>query len=106
VNDRAVSCVQDHVTAPESIAGTGRVLAEKLSEWSGSMSNPFEDPDAEFLVLINAEGQHSLWPVFAKLPAGWTAAHGPASHQGCLDYVESSWMDMRPKSLVERMAEG
>jgi MbtH protein len=34
-------------------------------------TNPFEDPDAEYLVLINDEGQHSLWPVFADVPDGW-----------------------------------
>ena len=67
------------------------------------MSNPFEDPAAEYLVLVNAEGQHSLWPVFVDVPVGWTIAHPAASRQACLDYVESNWTDMRPKNLVERM---
>jgi uncharacterized protein YbdZ (MbtH family) len=26
------------------------------------MTNPFEDPDAGYVVLVNAEEQHSLWP--------------------------------------------
>ncbi len=69
------------------------------------MSNPFEDPEAEYLVLVNAEGQHSLWPVFAEVPAGWVVAHGAAGRQECLDYVESNWTDMRPRSLVERTGE-
>jgi MbtH protein len=67
------------------------------------MPNPFEDPDAEFLVLVNDEGQHSLWPVFAEVPAGWTAVFGPAARPQCLDFVESSWTDLRPKSLIEAM---
>ena len=25
-------------------------------------TNPFEDPDATYLVLVNHEGQYSLWP--------------------------------------------
>lgn len=33
--------------------------------------NPFDDPDATFLVLVNDEGQHSLWPAFADVPDGW-----------------------------------
>lgn len=69
------------------------------------MSNPFEDPEGRFLVLVNDEGQHSLWPVFADVPAGWTVAHGEDSREACLEWIEASWTDMRPKSLVRRMAE-
>jgi MbtH protein len=67
------------------------------------MTNPFEDNEANFRVLVNEEGQHSLWPVFAEVPAGWTVVHGEDSRQSCLDYVERSWTDMRPKSLVAFM---
>jgi MbtH protein len=35
------------------------------------MANPFDDNDGTFLVLVNAEGQHSLWPSFAPVPPGW-----------------------------------
>ncbi|NGO70811.1 MbtH family NRPS accessory protein [Streptomyces boncukensis] len=64
------------------------------------MSNPFENPDADYSVLVNDEGQHSLWPAFAEVPDGWTVAHGPAARQECLDYVETHWTDMRPASLA------
>jgi len=67
------------------------------------MINPFDDPDGQFLVLINAEGQHSLWPVIAEVPAGWDAVHGPAERALCLDYVTANWTDMRPRSLAEAM---
>lgn len=67
------------------------------------MPSPFDDPDAKYLVLVNGEGQHSLWPVLADVPAGWTVVHGPAGRQECLDYVEANWTDMRPRSLVERV---
>lgn len=67
------------------------------------MSNPFEDPEGEYTVLVNAEGQHSLWPAFVDVPAGWTVAYATTGRQECLDYVESHWTDMRPKSLVERL---
>jgi len=65
------------------------------------MTNPFDDPDGTFLVLVNAENQHSLWPSFAEVPAGWHRTHGPASRQDCLDHVEAVWTDLRPRSLVE-----
>ncbi|GAB2784839.1 MbtH family protein [Amycolatopsis magusensis] len=63
------------------------------------MSNPFDNPDGTFSVLVNEEQQHSLWPEFAEVPAGWTVAFGPAARQECLDYVETNWTDLRPASL-------
>lgn len=69
------------------------------------MTNPFDDEDARFLVLTNAEGQHSLWPAFADVPGGWTVAHPEDSRQACLDYIEANWTDLRPLSLQRAMAE-
>jgi MbtH protein len=69
------------------------------------MANPFDDENGEFLVLLNGEGQHSLWPSFADIPAGWKAAHGPDSRHSCLEYIAGSWTDMRPASLIAAMAE-
>lgn len=67
------------------------------------MTNPFEDPEGRFLVLVNDEGQHSLWPVFADVPDGWTVAFGEDDRATCLEWIESSWTDLRPKSLVAHM---
>ncbi|PVE08990.1 MbtH family protein [Streptomyces scopuliridis] len=67
------------------------------------MSNPFEDADATYLVLVNDEGQHSLWPSFAEIPAGWTTVLGPDARQACLDHINENWTDMRPKSLIDAM---
>ncbi|MCX8566192.1 MAG: MbtH protein [Glomeribacter sp. 1016415] len=67
------------------------------------MSNLFDNPDGSFLVLINNEGQYSLWPSFAEIPRGWRIIFGPEARQPCLDFVEQNWTDMRPKSLIEAM---
>ncbi|WP_279499209.1 MbtH family protein [Actinomadura rubrisoli] len=64
------------------------------------MTNPFDDPDGTFLVLVNDEGQHSLWPSFADVPAGWTSVFGPGPRPECLDYVTANWTDIRPRSLT------
>ncbi|OHV29633.1 MULTISPECIES: MbtH family protein [Pseudofrankia] len=66
-------------------------------------TNPFDDEMGSFYVLVNAEGQHSLWPTFAPVPAGWTTVHGAASRASCLEYVEANWTDLRPASLIARM---
>ena len=65
--------------------------------------NLFDDAEGSFLVLTNAEGQHSLWPQAIAVPEGWTVVFGSAPRQDCLDYVEANWTDMRPKSLIEAM---
>jgi MbtH protein len=66
-------------------------------------TNPFEDPEAKYLVLINDEGQHSLWPVFADVPDGWKVIFGEDGRQECLDFIEKNWTDMRPNSLIRQM---
>ncbi|GAB3740224.1 MbtH family protein [Nocardiopsis nanhaiensis] len=72
---------------------------------SDNTTNPFEDEQGTYLVLVNDENQHSLWPSFAGVPAGWRQAFGPAARHECLEHVESSWTDMRPQSLIERMSQ-
>ncbi|WP_030828149.1 MbtH family protein [Streptomyces hygroscopicus] len=67
------------------------------------MSNPFEDENGSYYVLVNDELQHSLWPAFAEVPAGWTVVHGQDSRKACLDYINENWTDMRPKSLIDAM---
>lgn len=68
------------------------------------MANPFEEKDVNYTVLRNDEGQHSLWPAFADVPAGWTVAHGPARRPECMDYVQEHWVDLRPRSVAEFIA--
>jgi MbtH protein len=70
------------------------------------MTNPFEDEDQPYLVLVNGEGQHSLWPASIDVPDGWSAALAPSTRGECLAYIERNWVDMRPKSLIEAMRNG
>ncbi|KZX21064.1 MbtH family protein [Rathayibacter tanaceti] len=67
--------------------------------------NPFDDETGRFLVLVNAEEQHSLWPVFAPVPDGWSVAFGGpdgVDRAHCLAFVETNWTDLRPRSLREQ----
>ncbi|MGG8409536.1 MbtH family protein [Streptomyces sp. 12297] len=64
------------------------------------MSNPFEDDNAGYLVLVNDENQHSIWPVWLDVPEGWTTTYGEATRQECLDWIEVNWTDIRPVSLL------
>ena len=55
------------------------------------MTNPFENENGEFIVLVNHEGQYSLWPTFKEIPAGWSAAGPRGKKKECLDWVEANW---------------
>ncbi len=66
-------------------------------------NNPFDDDAGEFYVLVNEEDQYSLWPTFVDVPAGWQVVHGAGSRTDCLNFVEQTWTDMRPRSLREAM---
>lgn len=68
------------------------------------MTNPFDDDDGEFIVLVNDENQHSLWPTFRDAPAGWRTVGPRGKRQECLDWIEANWTDMRPQSLIDSMA--
>jgi len=67
------------------------------------MTNPFDDVQGVFHVLVNHEGQHSLWPAFAEVPDGWETVLGGVTRDVALAYVDENWNDMRPATLVEAM---
>lgn len=66
------------------------------------MTNPFDNSDGEFKVLVNDEGQHSLWPSFRKIPEGWRQIGPEGERATCLAWIDKNWTDMRPASLVAR----
>jgi uncharacterized protein YbdZ (MbtH family) len=74
--------------------------------WGAIVTNPFDDDNSTFYVLVNDEEQHSLWPSFADIPAGWRVVHGEADRASCIDYVENHWTDIRPKTLRDRLVKG
>ena len=51
-----------------------------------NVTNPFEDENGVYHVLVNDEGQHSLWPAFREVPQGWTIVHKSDSRAACLEY--------------------
>lgn len=67
-------------------------------------TNPFDDENGRFHVLVNDEEQHSLWPSFVDVPDGWRVVFGETDRASALEYVEANWTDLRPKSLRDAMA--
>lgn len=68
------------------------------------MPNPFDDPEGRYFVLTNDEGQHSLWPAFATVPAGWRVVFGEDDRDACVAWVDTHWTDLRPRSLDDAVA--
>ena len=62
------------------------------------------DTQHQFEVVINAQGQYSLWPVGKPMACGWSAAGMRGQRQDCLEYINQHWTDMRPRSLRESRA--
>jgi MbtH protein len=52
-----------------------------------------------FMVLVNSEGQYSIWPSGKPIPDGWTEAQFAGSKTECTSYIDQNWLDMRPASL-------
>ncbi|WP_067504349.1 MbtH family protein [Actinoplanes sp. TFC3] len=67
------------------------------------MKNPFERDDIRYYALVNGEGQYSLWPTTNDVPDGWNVTYGPSDRQSCVTFIDDTWTDMRPQSLIDAM---
>jgi MbtH protein len=68
------------------------------------MANPFDNENGRFIVLVNRENQHSLWPETFAVPEGWMKTFGPETRAGCIAYVDATWTDLRPASVAAAFA--
>jgi MbtH protein len=55
--------------------------------------------DTHWLVLVNTEQQHTLWPLSRPVPAGWNEVGPEGPKDDCLAWVARQWTDMRPAQL-------
>ncbi len=58
----------------------------------------------EFIVIRNAEEQHSLWPAERDIPPGWEQVGPKGSKDECLAYINDAWPDILPASERQRLA--
>jgi MbtH protein len=66
------------------------------------MASPFDNEHGSYLVILNTEGQHSLWPDSLSVPQGWRPVHGPTDRRSSTQFIDAHWTDLRPASLVAR----
>jgi uncharacterized protein YbdZ (MbtH family) len=65
----------------------------------------YEDTDEmTYDVVVNDEEQYSIWSTELTCPDGWRKVGVSGDKQTCLEYIDRTWTDMRPRSLREHMA--
>ncbi len=69
------------------------------------MSDEQQDSNRAYKVVVNPEGQYSIWPEGKDNPPGWDDGGKSGPKEECLAFIEEVWTDMRPLSLRKRMSE-
>jgi MbtH protein len=69
------------------------------------MSNNEFDDDRIYKVVVNDEGQYSIWFADREQPAGWHTVGHEGTKEQCLAHINEVWTDMRPLSLRKQMDE-
>jgi MbtH protein len=62
-----------------------------------------EEAEGSYRVVVNVEGQYSIWPDFLPIPAGWTPTGFEGAKGDCLAHVDAVWSDMTPRSARRRI---
>ena len=57
-----------------------------------------DEAEVNYQVVLNHEGQFSIWLADEALPAGWTAEGKVGSKEECLQHIAAVWTDLRPAS--------
>lgn len=58
-----------------------------------------------YKVVVNHEGQYSIWPEHKSTPLGWSGTGKSGLKDECLAFIKEVWTDMRPLSLRKAMAQ-
>jgi MbtH protein len=65
--------------------------------------NNEDTENTKYKVVVNDEGQYSIWAADRPNPDGWRNAPKNGSKSECLAYIKEVWTDMRPLSLRNKM---
>jgi MbtH protein len=55
-----------------------------------------------YKVVVNHEGQYSIWPADRDNPLGWRDVGPVGTKSECLTYINEVWSDIRPLSVKRR----
>lgn len=58
-----------------------------------------ESSDERYAVVVNHDGQYSIWRLGRELPVGWQQEGFTGSEAACLSHIGEIWTDMTPFSV-------
>jgi amino acid adenylation domain-containing protein/thioester reductase-like protein len=64
------------------------------------VNDPGELGQDAFTVVVNGQGQHSLWQASVDLPAGWRRRSAVMPRHACLDAIAGAWHVITPASVL------
>ena len=70
------------------------------------MSEPRAEGGLQYSVVVNGEGQYSVWAAHRPVPSGWREEGLRGTHAECLAHIRQVWTDMRPLSLRQASEQG
>jgi amino acid adenylation domain-containing protein/thioester reductase-like protein len=56
-------------------------------------------PEENHLIVVNSEGQYSVWPARLAVPAGWRPEGQAMRKDACLAVIAAEWPDIAPMSI-------
>ncbi|WP_308280954.1 MbtH family NRPS accessory protein [Pseudomonas mosselii] len=57
------------------------------------------DGEGTYLAVINEQEQYSLWSSARQIPLGWRSIDVIGSSEYCLGWIQTHWLDQRPKCM-------
>ena len=67
------------------------------------MSQDENEDQNLYVVVVNVEGQYSIWAADKPIPDGWSKSEKEGPKADCLEFIKGVWTDMRPSSLRQKM---
>lgn len=61
------------------------------------------ETELQYQVVVNQQGQYSIYLIHKELPVGWETCRFQGSKKQCLAHINSVWIDMRPASVKAKM---
>ena len=62
----------------------------------------FDDEHRPVKVVVNDQGQMSIWFAEPAPPAGWREVGFSGTKAECLGYIDEHWHDLAPENLIRR----
>ena len=64
---------------------------QQLVNMEMSMNEQYDQDNAIYKVVVNGDGQYSIWPAERELPNGWNEVGVLGTKAECLAYIQKIW---------------